>query len=89
MKKFSVERQNRREKICKLILSIVKQNDKKGIWISELRRKLGEEGIKLSWFGVRYYLFGQKIGEKEYGGWLKDEVVIATREGRNTMLKVK
>jgi len=89
MKNFSVKRKNHREKICKLILRIVKQSDKRGIWISELRRKLEEAGIKLSWFGVKYYVFGQKIGEKEYGGWLKDEIVIANKEGRNVMLKIK
>jgi hypothetical protein len=89
MKKISVKRQNRRDEISKLILRIVKQSDKKGIWISELRRKLEEDGIKLSWFGVKYYVFGQKIGEKEYGGWLKDEIVIANKEGRNIMLKIK
>lgn len=89
MKKISVKRQNRREEIAKLILKIVRQSDKKGIWISELKRNLRDKGVVLSWFGVKYYLFGQKVGEKEYGGWLSDKIVIGKKEGRNVMLKIK
>jgi len=87
MKKFSVERQNRRERICKLILSIVRQSN--GIWVSELGRELERSGVRLSWFGVKYYIFGQNVSEKVYGGWLKDKIEIANKEGRNVMLKIK
>ena len=58
----------------------------KGIWMSEIARKM-----KMTVPMVAYYVYGRpsRDGTKTYGGYWKDEVKTARKEGSNKYLVLK
>ena len=57
---------------------------KDGVWFYELARR-----CKVPEGSIRYLVLGQEKKDKPYGGYLKNEIEIVGREGRNLKIRLK
>jgi len=66
----------------KRIKQELKRSGRKGIWISELARRL-----EMNKTTLHYYIKGQNKGGKTYDGFFKEKIEVVAINGRNKIIR--
>jgi len=68
----------------------VLEQEKGGIWISELARKVPFAKLrKYPEPAICYYLYGIKVKDKYYGGFFRNAIETVKIDGKNRFIKLK